>query len=100
MRVTLAFELNNTDFNPTSEYKSSIHKLGSSKDVTFGKALFGNVPTERYLRVYGNVFAAKQYVQVYGNDLGYFIKVGYLLDLGYCHHQNFEERLGVVYGAI
>ena len=100
MSVAISFELNNTDFNPTSEYKPSIHKLGSSKDVTFGKALFGNVPTERYLRVYGNVFAAKQYVQVYGNDLGYFIKVGYLLDMGYFDHQNFEERLRVVYSDI
>jgi len=100
MSVAISFELNNTDFNPTSEYKPSIHKLGSSKDVTFGKALFGNVPTERYLRVYGNVFAAKQYVRVYGNNLGYFIKVGYLLDMGYFDHQNFEERLRVVYSDI
>ena len=87
MSVAISFELNNTDFNPTSEYKPSIYKLGSSKDVTFGNILFSNV-------------LANQYVQVYGNNLEYFIKVGYLLDLGYCHHQNFEERLGVVYEAI
>jgi len=87
MRVALSFELNNTDFNPISEYKPSIYKLGSNKDVTFGNILFGNVP-------------AKQYTRVYRNNLGYFIKVGYLFDLGYCDHQNFEKRLGVVYEAI
>ena len=87
MRVALSFELNNTDFNPISEYKPSIYKLSSNKDVTFGNILFGNVP-------------AKQYTRVYRNNLGYFIRVGYLLDLGYCDHQNFEKRLEGIYGTI
>jgi len=87
MRVALSFELNNTDFNPISEYKPSIYKLGSNKDVTFGNILFGNVP-------------AKQYTRVYRNNLGYFIKVGYLLDLGYYDHQNFETKLEGIYGTI
>jgi len=80
MRVTLAFELNNTNFDPISEYEPSICKLDSNKNVTFGDGPFGNV-------------LAKKYIRAYRNNLRYFIGVGYLSYLGYCDHQNFEKRL-------
>jgi len=82
MRIAFLLELDNSNFDPISEYKPSIHELGSSKDVTFG-----NVQT-------------KQYVRVYRNDLEYFVRVGYLLDLGYYGHQNFEKSLESIYQSI
>ena len=84
MRVTLAFELNNTDFNPISEYKPPIYKLVTNKDVTFGDGPFSNV-------------LAKKYIWAYRNNLRYFIGVDYLSYLGYCDHQNFEKRLRGVF---
>jgi hypothetical protein len=80
--TNLYFEFDNTDLNPISEYRPSIHKLGSGKNVIFGNVL------------------AKQYVRVYYNGLGYFTKVGYLIGMGCYDHQNFEKKLGDVYQNI
>ena len=83
-------------------WSTNIHynlTYGTNNSFTKTRTIF---PLNPSLQVLWNSYTSytKHYIWVYRNNLGYFIRVGYLLDLGYCDHQNFEKKLEGIYGTI